>query len=172
MAVIPTACAAATFWSESSTNAHSSGATPSREAASRKISAPGLAMHTSARHQIEMGPDGPLRKAPLLVERRQRLARAGLELGMGPYFPRLRIADAALDVVPRLRAVQRLDHGRAWQPVLLGGGARHLPPHVPEDTAEVEDDGAEANSAERSRRAAFPPASSRCRRTAAPSRAA
>ena len=56
--------------------------------------------------------------------------------------PGVAIARATLDGTPRLGSVERFEHRRteeAVRPVELTG---HIPSHVPEDAAEVEDDGA------------------------------
>ena len=78
---------------------------------------------------------------------RQRRGRRGARARGGR--PR---AHAARSPMPRSmslhvsRAVERLEHGRARQPVGRVQLARHVPAHVPEDAAEVEDDGAETSS--------------------------
>src|SRR5262249_2218709 len=66
-----------------------------------------------------------------------------LELAVGGRAPRLRVALAALDVAPGVTPVERVEHRRARQAVNAVELARHVPPHVPEHPAEVEDDGAE-----------------------------
>ena len=77
--------------------------------------------------------------------------------------------------LPSLGAVERLEHGRARQAVRPVEFAGHVPAHVPEDSAEVEDDGAQANTwpwqhGPWSGSGGFRPG--RCRRTAQPIRAA
>ena len=66
-----------------------------------------------------------------------------------------------------------LEHGRARQTVGVVETAGDVPAHIPEDAAEIEDDGAEANSACRLAGEARARGSARsCRATVAASRAA
>ena len=183
-ACMPTARAASTFLSQSSTNTHASGGRPRRSAARRKISGAGLrhpdlggdhdvveevvqrqlAFEPTAQreirvaqdraairgaqraHQRDIGGDGHLGATPLVVQARQRAAGAALELPVGALRPRGRIAHAALDVSPGRAAVERLEHRGLRQAVGAVQLARDVPAHVPQDAAEVEDDGAEASS--------------------------
>jgi len=97
-------------------------------------------------HQRDVRLDGSLALAPLLVQRWQRTPRSRLERPVRLASPRVGIPAATLDGAPRLRAVQRLEHRgsrQAVRPVQLAGD---IPAHVPQDAAEVEDDGAEASS--------------------------
>src|SRR4029450_1887738 len=89
----------------------------------------GVAQHraavggTQGADYADVGVDGHLRAAPLVVQPRQRAASAALELAVRAVGPRRRIADAALDVGPGRAAVERLeDRGSA-----PGAGPDELP---------------------------------------------
>ena len=92
--------------------------------------------------QLEVHGDGRLRAPPFVVERRERAARAPLELAMGALGPLREVADAPLDPVPGLGAVERLEHRGARQAVRAVELAGDVPAHVPQNAAEIEDDGA------------------------------
>ena len=96
--------------------------------------------------EAEVGFDRALGSPPLLVKGRQRPACPLLEQAVGGREPCPPVAAAALDRVPRPRPVERLEHGRAREAVSLIELARHLPAHVPENTAEVEDDAAQLST--------------------------
>src|SRR5258705_5844980 len=97
--------------------------------------------------ELEIGRDGALGQPPLLVERGKGPAACPrLERLMGGLEPGLAVAATALDGAPRLVAVQRLEHGGAREAVRPVEVARDVPAHVPQHTAEVEDDAAQTST--------------------------
>src|SRR5207302_6373007 len=107
---------------------------------------PELVRGAQVTDEAQVGLDGTLRPAPLIVQTWERVAGTLLERPVRFLEPGLTVAPAPLDVSPCVAAVEGVEHGRARQPVRLVEGAGDIPAHVPENATEVEDDAAQVST--------------------------